>query len=90
MTTRTKTPEEKLLEDAYAAYLQSLAVLHSIEQCRSWAPDGTTRCQLLQGHVCKTPEAHPTVASHDADCGGLHRHKPRGFTVGVITWEAGL
>jgi len=69
------------LAHAYIEYRKRLQALRSIKSCPSWWPaDGATRCDLLDGHSC--PEPH----THDATCGGLHRHKPKGMAVGVITW----
>lgn len=85
MTRSRKQAEAERLEDAYTEYQHRLAILRGIEQCRSWAPDGDTRCQLVHDHRCTT-EGHDLPCQHSPDCGGLHRHRPQGFTVGVITW----
>jgi hypothetical protein len=70
------------ISDAYAKYVAATQRADAITQCPSWWPaDGETRCDLLEGHWC--PEPH----IHDAACGGLHRHKPKGMAVGCITWK---
>jgi hypothetical protein len=75
---------QERLDRAYANYQLRLAEMRAIRQCTSWWPaDGETRCDLLDGHACKRPQPHV----HDANCGGLHRHKPKGMAVGVLTWD---
>lgn len=75
--------QQERLDRAYEAYQRALADMRSIRQCTSWWPaDGETRCDLLEDHKCKRPAGHV----HDANCGGLHRHKPKGMAVGAVTW----
>lgn len=71
------------LDEAYRNYRKALADLAAISQCPSWWADGETRCDLLEGHACKRARPH----AHDANCGGLHRHKPKGMALGAITWR---
>lgn len=76
---------QERLDRAYAEYQRRLADLRAIRQCPTWWPaDDETRCDLLEGHTCKRPQPH----THDANCGGLHRHKPKGMAMGAITWGA--
>lgn len=74
---------QERLDRAWANYQRKLAELRAISACPTWWTDGETRCDLLEGHRCKRAQPH----AHDANCGGLHRHKPKGLAVGVITWR---
>ena len=70
---RTYQDQVTELDRAYGRYLTKVAQLAGIRRCPSTWADGSTRCQLVDGH----DQGEDRTA---------HRHKPAGATHAVVQW----